>query len=57
MKIDTLFIDKAILKTAEIDYLISRLKTDPQWIEDSKTVYDLINTSDDPVSKAKKLYI
>ncbi|WP_299977453.1 spore photoproduct lyase family protein [Desulfobacula sp.] len=58
MKIDTLFIDKAIPRNFETDYLISRLKTDPQWVEDSKTVYDFINDGDDPVSKAKKtLYI
>ena len=58
MKIDTLFIDKTIPETAEIDYLVSRLKTDPQWIEDSRIVYDFINDGDDPVSKAKKtLYI
>ena len=58
MKIDTLFIDKAIPNNFETDYLISRLKTDPQWVEDSKTVYDFISDADDPVSKAKKtLYI
>ena len=58
MKIDTLFIDKAIPRNFETDYLISRLKTDPQWVEDSKAVYDFINDADDPVSKAKKtLYI
>lgn len=58
MKIDTLFIDKIISRDFEIDYLIDKIKIDPQWIEDSKTVYDFINAGDDPVSKAKKtLYI
>lgn len=58
MKIDTLFIDKAVPVTVEIDYLISRLKADPQWVENSKTVYDFINDAADPVSMAKKvLYI
>lgn len=58
MKIDTLFIDKSVPQNNEIDYLIARLKTDPQTIDDSKTVYKFINDSEDPVLKAKKtLYI
>lgn len=58
MKIDTLFIDKTIPLNDEIHYLISRLKTDPQWVKDSKTVYDFINAAADPVLMAKKtLYV
>jgi spore photoproduct lyase len=58
MKIDTLFIDNAIPCDAETEFLISSLKTDPQRINDARTVYDFINDSDDPVLKAKKtLYI
>lgn len=58
MKIDTLFIDNDLPRDAELDVLISRLNTDPQWVEDSKIVYAFINAADDPVLKAKKtLYI
>jgi len=58
MKIDTLFIDKDIPVNFEIDYLISKIKKNPQKIENAKTVYDFIQTADDPVLKAKKtLYI
>ncbi len=58
MKIDTLFIDKTIPQNLEIDYIISRIAADPQWVENTKTVYDYINDADDPILKAKKtLYI
>ncbi|WP_300457437.1 spore photoproduct lyase family protein [Desulfobacula sp.] len=58
MKIDTLFIDKDLPLTFEIDYLISKLKTVPQWIDDPSSVYNFITAADDPISKAKKtLYI
>lgn len=58
MKIDTLFIDKSIPLDDETDYLISRIKLQPQRVDNAKTVYDFINTADDPISLAKKtLYI
>ncbi len=58
MKIDTLFIDSTIPMDFEIEYLISKLKTVPQWVKNSQTVYEFINKSDDPVLKAKKtLYV
>ncbi|MBU2451973.1 MAG: DNA photolyase, partial [Proteobacteria bacterium] len=58
MKIETLFIDKAVGRNDETEYLISRLKIDPQWVEDSKPVYNFINDTNDPISKAKRtLYI
>ncbi|MCP3872508.1 MAG: DNA photolyase [Desulfobacteraceae bacterium] len=58
MKIETVFIDEALPKTYEIDYLISKVKSDPQKIKSIKTVYDFINECDDPISKAKQtLYI
>jgi len=58
MKIDTLFMDRNIPLDEETQFLIGRLKIDPHWIENSRRVYDFINHSDDPVSKAKKvLYI
>jgi len=58
MKIKTLFIDQAVPKNLEIDYMISRVTAEPQWIENSKTVYDFINAANDPVATAKKtLYI
>jgi len=58
MKIDTLFIDKNIPLDFEVEYLITKLEKEPQRVEDSKTVYEYINDSPDPVLKAKKtLYI
>ncbi|OGR12065.1 MAG: DNA photolyase [Desulfobacterales bacterium RIFOXYA12_FULL_46_15] len=58
MKIDTLFIDHLLPIDDETGYLISKIKADPQKIEDIRTVYDFINNSDDPISLAKKtLYI
>ena len=58
MKIDTLFIDKSIPEDLEIEYLLSKMNAEPQWIENTKTVYEFINDADDPISKAKKtLYI
>ena len=58
MKIDTVFIDKTIPQNFEIEYLISKLHKEPHKVEDSKTVYDFINHSPDPILTAKKtLYI
>ena len=58
MKIDTLFIDKAIQKDLEIEYLISKVNADPQWVENTQTIYDFINSDNDPILKAKKtLYV
>jgi len=54
MKINNLFIDKECTKDDEIDYIISKLNTAPLWVENSQPVYDFINNSSDPVSKAKK---
>ena len=54
MKINNLFIDNACQKDDEIDYLISKLNIDPQWVKNSKIVYDYINDANDPISKAKK---
>lgn len=58
MKIDTLFIDKDIPLDFEINYIIAKLKKEPQRIDTSKQVYDFINAAKDPVLQAKKvLYI
>lgn len=58
MKIDALFIDKSIPENFETQYLIEKVQKEPVWIQNSKPVYDHINNSHDPVSKAKKtLYI
>jgi spore photoproduct lyase len=54
MKISHLFIENSCIKDDELDYLIFKLKVDPQWVENSKIVYDFINHSKDPISKAKK---
>ena len=39
----------------EVDYIISKLNIEPQWVENSQSVYDCINNSHDPVLKAKQL--
>ncbi|OGR20323.1 MAG: DNA photolyase [Desulfobacula sp. RIFOXYA12_FULL_46_16] len=58
MKIDTLFMDNSLPLDDEADYLVSKIRLEPQRIQDSGEVYDFINHSDDPVSLAKKtLYI
>lgn len=54
MKIDTLFFDKSIHSDQETDFLISKIKIQPQWVDDASTVYNFINYADDPVSVAKK---
>ena len=55
MKIHQLFIDNACARDDEVDYIISKLNIEPQWVENSQPVYDCINNSKDPVSKAKQL--
>lgn len=54
MRIDRLFIDHECTKTQEIEYIISKLKIDPEWVQDIAFVYDVLNRSNDPVSAAKK---
>ena len=58
MKMNNLFIDNACTRDDEVDYIISKLNIEPHNIENSGIVYDYINDSQDPISKAKKaLYI
>ena len=58
MKIQKLFIDKDLPVDDEIDFLLSRINVTPQWIDQSKIVYEYINQHNDPVSIAKQtLYI
>ncbi len=58
MKIDTLFMDKAIEPCDETEYLIEKTGLIPELIKESRPVYDFINDSDDPVAKSKTtLYI
>lgn len=58
MKLSRLFIDADLDRTEEVEYLISRTGLDPEPVNDSAPVYDLINHAADPVSFAKKiLYI
>ncbi len=47
------FIDKDLDATPEIEYLISKIKTAPETVTDSKPVYDLINQANDPVGLPK----
>ncbi|MBF0111355.1 MAG: DNA photolyase [Desulfamplus sp.] len=58
MKIETLFIDRAIRPCEEIDYIIQSTSLEPEYVENSKVVYDHVNLSDDPITKGKQtLYI
>ncbi len=58
MKIDTLFIDKSVHLDDETEFLISKIKIQPQWVGNANAVYAFINSVDDPISIAKKtLYI
>ncbi len=58
MKIETLFMDKAIRPCEETNYLIEKSGLIPEVVKDSRLVYDYINHSEDPVAKAKTtLYI
>ena len=54
MKIHNLFIDNVCTKGDEINYIISKLNIEPQWVGNSQAVYDFINNSSDPILKAKK---
>ena len=55
MKLDRLFIDAALDRDPEIEYLIAKTGLEPEPVPDSRPVYDIINRSEDPVSFAKTL--
>lgn len=54
MKINRLYIDKTITRDDEVDYLISKIGLDPEFVPDAKPVYDYINAAKDPISRAKQ---
>ncbi len=54
MKICQLFIDNSCQRDDEIEHIISRLKIEPVWVNNSQPVYDHVNKSYDPVLKAKQ---
>ncbi len=53
--IKQVFMDAHLERTNEIEYLISKLGLEPEFVKDSQPVYDLINTSKDPILTAKTL--
>ncbi len=55
MKITQVFMDAHLDRTAEIEYLISKVGLEPELVNNSQPVYDLINGSQDPISTAKTL--
>ncbi|MBF0468096.1 MAG: DNA photolyase, partial [Desulfamplus sp.] len=58
MKIETLFMDNHIKPCEETDYIIEKTGLRPEYVNESKVVYDHVNASDDPVLKGKQtLYI
>lgn len=58
MKIETLFMDNHLKPCEETDYIIETTGLVPEYIADSRVVYDHVNSSNDPVAKGKQtLYI
>jgi len=58
MKIDTLFMDRHLNSSDETDYIIQKVGLQPEYVIDSRVVYDHVNASEDPVTKGKQtLYI
>ena len=58
MKIETLFMDSHIHPCEETDILISKTGLTPEIINDSRVVFEHVNSGADPVLKGKKtLYI
>ncbi|MBF0412667.1 MAG: DNA photolyase [Desulfamplus sp.] len=58
MKIETLFMDSHIKPCDEIERIIAATGLEPEYVTDSKVVYEHVNSSDDPVTKGKQtLYI
>ena len=55
MKLKRLFMDQDIDRTPEVEYLISKLKLEPELVSDPRQVYDCVNASDDPVSEGKTM--
>ena len=58
MKIHRLYIDKTLPQDDEIGCLVSNLDIEPEYVWDSRPVYEYITAGTDPVMRAKKtLYI
>lgn len=58
MKIKKLFIDKGLLNLEDVQYLIARLKMDPEQVTSSREVFDYVSSTPDPVICGKEtLYI
>ncbi|MCF6246174.1 MAG: DNA photolyase [Desulfobacula sp.] len=54
MKINRLYIEKTIVHDDEINYLISKVGIDPEFVSDATPVYEYINAAMDPISRAKQ---
>lgn len=58
MKLSRVFMDAELKPDKEVEYLLERIGISPEIVSDSRTVYEWINGSKDPVARAKKvLYI
>ncbi|WP_022668566.1 SPL family radical SAM protein [Desulfospira joergensenii] len=58
MKLSRVFMDADIRSDKEVGYLLDKVGIEPEIVPDSREVYDFINGSLDPVSRAKSiLYI
>ena len=55
MKLNRVFIDAAVDRDEEVEYLITKTGITPEVVQNSQPVYDLINGSDDPIAFAKHL--
>ena len=58
MKIETLFMDRHLTPCEETEYIIEKTGLEPEYVTDSRVVYDHVNAADDPIAKGKQtLYI
>jgi len=58
MKIETLFVDMHLKANSETEQIIENTGLEPEYITESRVVYDHVNGADDPVTKGKQtLYI
>lgn len=58
MKIETLFVESHLKHSDETEKIIERTALEPEYVTDSRVVYDHVNSADDPVTRGKQtLYI
>ncbi|MBF0228880.1 MAG: DNA photolyase [Desulfamplus sp.] len=58
MKIETLFMDSHLKLSEESCYIVDKIGVQPEYVTDSRIVYEHINSAEDPILKGKQtLYI